>query len=129
MQGAGIAWRWVSEIDVAPLIARLNDLNWLPGGSGREHEFAMLDSWPSTFPVEAVFDALMVFYPGRYRGNTLISKLIPGQFIEDHRDHHEGGCRIRVHIPIITNPKAIFTIADESTNSSFSVMKFYIYGI
>ncbi len=114
MHSAGIAWRWVDEVDVAPLIAALGQLVWLPGGSGREHEFAMLDKWPSTFPVEPIFERMMAHYPGRYRGNTLISKMVPGQRIEDHRDHHEGGCRIRIHVPLTTNLDAIFTIAGES---------------
>ena len=46
----------------------------------------------------------------------MLSKLIPGQLIEDHRDNHDGRCRIRIHVPLKTNPNAIFRVETHTTH-------------
>ena len=94
--------RRVCEIDVSALIASLHLLDW-KGGT-----FAMIEHWPSAMPVEPVFEMVEREYPRRHRGMTRFSRMIPGQFIEPHQDGHDGHCKVRIHVPLTTNPGVAF---------------------
>ena len=107
----GRAWRWLCEVDVAPLVAALPLLEWKPGKRGT---YAMLDACPPGFPIDPVIERVSSLYPDRRRGTMLcFNRLIPRQIIEPHTDAHESRCRYRVHVPIVTNPRALMTIAGE----------------
>ena len=117
------------KIDVRPLVKALQPLlagdnepswgvawRWLAGGepgtyatlqSGSSHSKAEF-TWPPLFPAETFCAKLMEYYPGKRQGEINLSRIVPGQIIADHSDDLEGGCQIRVHIPIVTNPKAMF---------------------
>ena len=121
----------VCEVDVAPLVKMLPDLGWLKGGEpgtyaalqgvlgdnrAKLRGASLCLTWPPEFPAEAFCDALMKHYPGKRRGEINIHRVVPGQQILDHCDNLEGGCQIRVHIPLTTNSKAMFREAGKATH-------------
>lgn len=112
----------VAEVNIKPLLEALDCLVWTRGRHGYgmlqsiapQHRSALKASkahltWPESFPAEAFCDKLMAeAYPGKKRGEIQIARLYPGQKILDHCDDAEGGCQIRVHVPLVTNTKAVF---------------------
>ena len=98
--------RRVCPIDVSKIIESLPLLNWKPAGD--PGTFAMIEHWSQELPTEPVFDVVLAQYPGRRRGMTCFSKLVSGQFIEPHSDHHDSECTARIHVPIVTNPGCVF---------------------
>ena len=61
---------------------------------------------------EPLVDQVMAHFPEGRRGHSMFSLLIPGQRIEPHDDVQSEAWRARVHIPILTNPRATFRFAD-----------------
>ena len=97
--------RPVFEIDISGLIAALPLTQWRSASGGT---FCMNEDWPADMPVEPVFEAVAAHYPGRRRGMTCFSKLVPGQYLGQHRDRHDNDCDVRIHVPIISNPSCVF---------------------
>lgn len=95
--------RRICAVAVDEIAAALPLIDWKPSTDG----WAMVEDMAG-LPVQPIFDQLAGEYPGRVRGMTCFSRLIPGQFIEPHQDRHDGHCDVRVHIPIITNPGCVF---------------------
>ena len=112
----------VGRVDVSGLKAALDLLRWSPSEPGA---YAMIEKWPSAMPVEPVFEVIAALYPGRRRGMTCFSNLLPGQFIEPHCDRHDSDCEIRVHIPIVTNPSCVFI----SDNHAFHMAAGWVWEI
>ncbi len=104
------AWRRLGPIDAAPLIEVLDDLVWRAGGSGRPGQFAMIDAFPPRVAEAAgpIFEHCLGLVQAGRRGMTLLSRLVPGQVIDPHRDGHDGHCKVRVHVPLTTNPACVF---------------------
>lgn len=98
----------ICAVEIEPLVESLGYLEWQP--SGEPGCFSMLHAWPVEFPVGVVVSDVMGHYDGRSCGEILISRVVPGQHILEHRDALEHDCRSRVHVPIVTNAKARFTI-------------------
>lgn len=101
--------RLLCPVDVSAFILHLSTLPWLPGGSDpRAGQYAML-SWPLPLPGVEPFIAAILgqHFPGRRRGVAFLSRLIPGQRIDPHVDGHDH-CDTRVHVPLATNPLAVF---------------------
>ena len=96
--------------------AALPSLEWQAGGTG-PGQFAMISgeqfSDEMTAACEPVFEAVLSRYEGRRRGVTMLSKLVPGQRIEPHRDGHDGGCKTRIHVPLVTNDRCRMKISGE----------------
>lgn len=103
---ATASMRRLCEVDVADLIVSLHLLDWKGGGD--PETFAMIEHWPPAMPVNSVFETVQKEYPDRHRGMTCFSRMIPGQFIEPHQDNHDGHCKVRIHVPLITNPGVAF---------------------
>lgn len=74
----------------------------------------MIDELPEGFLTSLYVERLLPFYVKRHIGKLMVSKLVPGQLIEPHRDGHDSHCNVRVHIPIVANPQCIFIVADEA---------------
>ena len=45
---------------------------------------------------------------------TVLSRLVPHQHIEPHRDGHDGHCEARIHVPLTTNTGAVFIVGHEA---------------
>lgn len=102
--------RGILEVDVAALAAALPQVKWLPAGDPGTYAMVEAKDFPPALAAAAdsVIDAVAPLYPGRRRGMACLSCLVPGQYIPQHEDRHDGRCRVRLHAPIITNPGAIF---------------------
>jgi hypothetical protein len=100
----------VCVVDAAELAASTRWLNWLPAGD--PGTYAMIEF--KDLPVEAARPALDIVeqmadrYPERRLGMLCMSRLVPGQYIPQHEDRHDGKCNIRLHLPIETNPSVVF---------------------
>lgn len=97
------AVRMVCEIDLA-LIVRypLETLPWKPAANG---VCGMLEEFPG------FHDFLEIVEPhflNSHFGFHALSKVIPGQVIKVHTDRHDGECKTRVHIPLLTNADSYF---------------------
>lgn len=86
-------------------------LDWKPAGN--PGTFAMIDDIPKNFPALWAIEQFRSLYPKRTVGKVMLSKLVPGQFIEPHLDAHDSRCEFRVHIPITTNDQCLFCVEDE----------------
>ncbi len=95
----------VCPVDVTGLVAALHLLDWKP--AGEPGTFSWIDRWPTGMPT-GVFDIITDLYPGRHQSFTVFSKLVSGQVIEPHYERQDSDCKVRIHIPIVTNPSAIF---------------------
>lgn len=107
--------RRLVPVYAAPALPWLARLEWKPAG-GRPGCWAMLDVWPAGMPLAPIFDAVAPMFPARRRSKTMLSRLVPGQVIEPHRDYHEGRNRVRIHVPLLTNPAALFTCGGETVH-------------
>ena len=74
----------------------------------------MIEAYPGDLPVQRIFEVCMALYPGRRRGMTLFSRLVPGQVIPEHLDGHDGHCHTRFHVPLTTNPACVFVVDGEA---------------
>lgn len=108
----GKSWRWLTEINISPLVAALPLLEWIP--SDNVGNFGMIDKIPDGFLASLYVERLLPFYVGRSVGVLMVSKLMPGQLITPHQDEHDSRCRFRIHIPIVANPQCIFVVNDEA---------------
>ena len=105
------SWRRLCGIDAWALRQQLDQLVWVSGGPGI---YAMIDKYPADLPVQPIFDRLLGHYLGRRRGMTLFSRLVPGQYIPPHRDGHDGHCKVRIHVPLSTNPACVFVVGGDA---------------
>ena len=95
------------SLDPSPLVAVLGDLEWVSGGPGI---YAMISDFPPWVleVAEPIFGVCLARFPGRHRGMTLLSRLVPGQYIHPHQDRHDSHCESRIHVPLSTNPACVF---------------------
>ena len=98
-------------VDVAPLLALLPLLQWQRSGTNPWDGTYGMIGWSHT--PERVREAIVaiaedVLPPGRRRGTTFLAKMVPGQRHPLHVDAEDGGCDYRIHVPLLTNPKAVF---------------------
>ena len=66
------------------------------------------DWFDITRVVKPVFDHILPMFPGSYRGHSMLSLLVPGQSIEGHTDVQSPAWKLRIHVPITTNPGVTF---------------------
>ncbi len=95
--------RMVCEID-KDLIDNypFNELLWKPNVNGI---CGMLENPPE---IEEFLDLMLYHFKGATIGFCAVSKVIKGQTIQLHSDRHDGGCKIRIHIPLKTNEHSYF---------------------
>lgn len=104
-----VVWRRVGDFDPAPLAACVPE-NWKRSNEG----FAMFKTFNiPDFPASLAFEVIAPLYPERHHSFGLLSKLIPGQRLKTHSDHHDDDCTVRIHVPILTNPDAVFSVDGE----------------
>lgn len=70
----------------------------------REHAMIIGAPWADAFMAEITER----HFPGARRGFTLVSLVVPGQTIPEHVDDHDGGCRVRLHVPLTTDAECRF---------------------
>lgn len=108
----------VCSVDPAPLVALLPTLDWKP--AGERGTFAMIEwqDFPWTVKKEAAALILGISdrLSGHRRGLTCLSRLVPGQYIPQHFDRHDGKCQRRIHMPLVTNPGAVFVSETRAVN-------------
>lgn len=72
---------------------------------------------PATFTIAAgaIIREVMEHIGGQRRqGTTFLSRMTPGQRHPLHVDAEDDGCDCRVHVPLVTNPQAVFIEAGAS---------------
>jgi hypothetical protein len=63
---------------------------------------------------EAIAAKVLKWLPGKKRGTTFIAKLVPDQSHPVHTDHEDNDCPTRVHVPVVTNGKAVYMEGDDA---------------
>lgn len=101
------------EIDASGLTALLPSLKWPRSGVvPYDGSFGMLGwgSLPTAFGLiaDAVIARIMRELPGRRCGVVFVARLISGQRVPVHVDAEDGNCRMRIHVPLLTNQQALF---------------------
>lgn len=59
---------------------------------------------------DPVVAELMTFFPGCREDGRMLSVVMPGHFIEPHRDMQAPEWRCRVHVPLFTNEFSAFVV-------------------
>ena len=91
----------VCDVDLGDLTDSLPRLDWKSGGGDI---YAMIDDFPSWFDISPIVAHILpLYFPGRRLGIHMLSRLVPGQIINWHRDRHDGGTKVRVHVPLASN--------------------------
>lgn len=91
------------DVDVAPLLPHLAGITW-PGVGN----MIALAQFPPALALDAgvIVGRVLERLPGRRRGIVYLARRVPGEFIGPHTDLEDGGCRERVHVPLLTDPRA-----------------------
>lgn len=96
----GIAWTdWPQQSLTELKPAMVTDPRW--------HEFGRR--------TDALVAHLMAHFPGCEDHQRMLSVVMPGHSIEPHRDEQAPAWQTRVHVPLITNDRALF-ITDEDAD-------------
>ena len=61
---------------------------------------------------EPIVTELMRAFPGCIADTRMLSVVMPGHSIPTHQDWQSAGWRVRVHIPLTTNPESEFIVGD-----------------
>lgn len=70
--------------------------------------------WPGFFDAtEPIVSELIQHFEGGVPVNRRLSVVVPGQRIFKHTDMQDEGWRVRLHVPVITNPAAVMFILDQ----------------
>lgn len=78
--------------------AMVNDQGW--------HEFGL--------KTDLLVDQILQYAPGAKSGLRMLSVVMPGHSIPPHADQQAPGWVYRVHVPLVTNDKALFLVDDET---------------
>ena len=97
------AVRMVCEIDQELIESYpLDDLPWKPNPHG------VCGMIRNPLRVREFFELVEEHFEGAKLGFNMVSKVIPKQVIPIHTDRHDNDCRVRIHIPLKTNPDTWF---------------------
>lgn len=80
----------------------LDELPWKPNPHG---VCGMIRNPPR---IEEFFELVKGHFDCSSIGLNMVSKVVPKQVIPIHTDRHDNGCRVRIHVPLKTNPDAWF---------------------
>lgn len=61
---------------------------------------------------QKLVDEVMSYFPGTYPMQRMMGCIMPGNDIQRHRDSQPPQWITRVHIPLTSNPKALFVMDD-----------------
>ena len=64
--------------------------------------------------VNGLVEEVMVHLPGFFPFQQMLSVVMPGHSIEPHVDHQPPHWKFRVHIPLVTNDRSLFTVDKKS---------------
>lgn len=108
--------RVVCAVDPGPLVGLLGCVSWQRSGTAPWDGTYGMVGWSHMPPAvrRAVMETalgVLAHLPGRARGTTFLAKLVPGQRLPLHKDAEDDGCRERLHVPLVTNPGAVFVEA------------------
>ena len=110
-----------AAVDVADLIAWVGSIDWTDwpqqNKPGQELKPAMVTDpgWHGFGRrSDPVVSHLMRFFPGCEDHQRMLSVVMPGHSIEPHRDEQAPAWEIRVHVPLLTNPRALFITDDDA---------------
>ena len=80
-----------------------------------DYQYPAMVSNPVWHDFKAKTDGIVAhilgLFPGCWPDHRMLSVVIPGQRVAVHTDVQSESWRVRIHVPLITNPQAIFTIA------------------
>ncbi|HUT87320.1 MAG TPA: aspartyl/asparaginyl beta-hydroxylase domain-containing protein [Candidatus Heimdallarchaeota archaeon] len=97
-----------TSLDVQPCVEALDLLPWKWGRDDGLEVCSHIFEWPDEFPIKPVRDwVLDAAGPGVECPLTIIANLVPEQRIKKHSDY-EYSSRLRVHVPLQTNPGVFF---------------------
>lgn len=76
-----------------------------------DYPYPAMVSNPAWHGFAATFDGLVAgivreHFPGCRATHRMLSVVVPGQVVADHDDVQSGDWRVRVHVPLVTNPGA-----------------------
>ena len=104
-----------SPVNVSELVAWINAINfedwpqqWHPEGKLRPSMVTNPDWHNFKSVTDSTVDGLLTGFPGCSAYQRMLSVVMPDDFITEHRDHQAEYWMARVHVPLTTNPKAIY---------------------
>lgn len=115
MERFGGTWRELCSVDVSPIISWLEAI---PLGDWPQQDRLSADypypamvsdlAWHGFGAVtQGLVDGLMERFPRHRADHRMLSVVVPGQRIAEHDDVMPENWRVRIHVPLVTNPKAI----------------------
>ena len=107
-----------AAVDVAGLVEWIGGIPWTdwPQQSLRELKPAMVTDlgWHGFGErTDAVVAGLMTRFLGCESHQRMLSVVMPGHTIEPHRDEQAPAWKTRVHVPLLTNDRALFITDDD----------------
>jgi Aspartyl/Asparaginyl beta-hydroxylase len=105
----------LERIHVGPLIEWIRSIPWedWPRLAGAPERPAMVNDplWHSlALRTSSVRMDLLHHFPGARCSNVMLSAVMPGAEISPHADRQAEGWITRIHVPLTSNPKALFYI-------------------
>ena len=110
-----------AAVDVAELIAWVGGIDWVDwpqqNKPGAELKPAMVTD-PQWHGFEQRTDPLvaelMAYFPDCEDHQRMLSVVMPGHSIEPHKDEQAPAWKTRVHVPLVTNSRALFITDDDA---------------
>ena len=110
-----------AAVDVADLTAWIGSIDWTDwpqqNKPGQELKPAMVTDpgWHGFGEhTEAIVAELMACFPACEDHQRMLSVVMPGHSIEPHRDEQAPAWKTRVHVPLLTNSRALFITDDHA---------------
>lgn len=107
----------LAEVDVSSLVDWVSGLtrdNWPDWGKGSDRPAVVVDpEWEGLAArTQAVVSELLKLFPGCSDTYRAITTVHPGDYVPAHTDTQSSDWISRIHVPIVTNPGAVFIIND-----------------
>jgi hypothetical protein len=110
----------LAEIDVASAVEWIEgiaDSSWPDNWRCQGRPYVLVEPhWENfTEKTQSLVDQVMEFFPGCRAVSRSLTTVHPGEYVPEHVDMMPENWIVRIHVPLITNPKAEF-IVDSVSN-------------
>ena len=117
-------WKPLCAVDVSPLVKWITSIplaDWPQQDRlSADYPYPAMVSNPDWCGFKDRTDPLvgriMEWFPGMRPDHRMLSIVIPGQRIAEHDDVQGEDWRVRVHVPLVTNPDAIMFFGSEGVH-------------
>ncbi len=117
-------WSDLGAVDSTPLLPCVARANWPPVKGGLPNRVRIPDEADGIIAeVLSRFGCPVTF--NRY--SACFSRLVPGATYELHRDPQAPNWLTRVHVPLVTNPAAWLSFADQGSRVHFEAGRAYLF--